>query len=314
MNGRQILIALLCGSILVGCARHGTPKIPMAISRSPMTEYAISEFQIDYGKYKTLAEGSELEEAQILRDRMINRIEVEIERSYREFEAKLFYGRGVGNVAADIVELGLSASIGSVDGVAVKDLLATSLTSFKGTRLSIDKNFFREKTTEIIISKMQADRDRVRNRITEKMSRLSIREYPFEEAWRDLVEHFFTGTLQGGVQGLANDAGHDAEEAKQETDRLEELRIATPEWLANAQRIRGKFNELFNAANQSADQEKANAALNEARSALKFLTGEDTSSRTGDEVFKQLNAEIRRARREPDQYQKLLDAFKLSTQ
>ena len=314
MNAKLLLLTLLSVFLLMGCARTGTPKIPMGVSRaSAISEYSASDFQSDYGAYKVAVTSQNLEAALLLRDRMINRIEADVERNYREYEAKIFYNRATANVAADIVELGVSASIGVAEETVVKDLLAAALTSFKGTRLSFDKNFFREKTTEIIIAKMQAYRDRVRNRITSKMSQLSARDYPFEEAWRDLIEHFFAGTLQGGLQALANDAGQDAAAAKKDTEDLETLRTSTPERAANALRIRTTFNEWYNAVfTAPIDNAKAAEATKNAREALKSLTGEDVSDPV--QVFNRLDKEIRRARKEPERFNELLKAFKLSGQ
>ncbi len=288
MNRIRLLICLCCLIGLTACARHGTPKIPTGISRQGIGEYDVGEFKKELEAYKACTGGistdketcrgttpnENLETARIIRDRMINRIEMDVERNYREYEAKLFYRRASSDVAADIAELGVSAAIGVTAQVAVKDMLAAALTSFKGTRLSVDRNFFREKTTEIIVSKMQAYRDRVRNRITEKMAKLSVRDYPFEAAWRDLVEHFYAGTLQGGIQALANDAGKDAAAAKEETKEIENelLDVPTPEELEQAGDIRTRFASLSREI-RSTDAAKAKAAREKAQQLLTKLGG-----------------------------------------
>ncbi|HMV84793.1 MAG TPA: hypothetical protein PKC13_22990 [Blastocatellia bacterium] len=269
------LLLVLCGGLLLAaCGSHGTPKIPTGISRQGIGEYAAVTFQKDYENYTKQVNENNVEAARLIRDRLINRIELDIERNYREYEAKLFYNRSSGNVAADIVDLGMSAAVGATAEVAVKDMLAAALTSFKGARLSFDRNFFREKTTEIIVSKMQAYRDRVRNRITEKMAKLGAREYPFEAAWRDLVEHFYAGTLQGGLQSLANDAGKEAAAAKEETKEIERELLCVPseDDVARAREIRGRFARLVENLNSS-NADTAKTARQQAQELLTKLGG-----------------------------------------
>ncbi|HMV51735.1 MAG TPA: hypothetical protein PKD31_28590, partial [Blastocatellia bacterium] len=128
--------------------------------------------------------------------------------------------------------------------------------------------------TEIIVSKMQAYRDRVRNRITEKMAKLGAREYPFEAAWRDLVEHFYAGTLQGGLQSLANDAGKEAAAAKEETKEIERELLCVPseDDVARAREIRGRFARLVENLNSS-NADTAKTARQQAQELLTKLGG-----------------------------------------
>src|SRR6185312_1132180 len=158
-------------TLLVGCIHINRPNVPSVVDST--AEYSVNDFQSDYKTYTSLAtagDSDSLNKARVLRDHMVNRVEVDIEKGYREFEQSMTSTRAGFQTGADVVELGLSAAIGTVGAVDVKDLLAASLTGFKGTRLSFDKNVFREKTTEILISRMQGARDGVRNRITQKLA------------------------------------------------------------------------------------------------------------------------------------------------
>jgi|GEM_PF-1343303 len=246
-------VCMFTAVFLIGCkGRVHRPDIPRALNRtSQHVFYDLSEFTADYGKYQKAVVDNDLDLAKTTRNYIVNRIRVDIEMNYRAYESALFIGRARTDVAWDFLEQGLTFAGTVSNGERVKTVLDAVLSGIKGTRLSVDKNFFREKTVEIIMSKMQASRDRVKNLITEKMSEMTALEYPFEEAWVDLTQFFYAGTLQAGIQALAADAAQDADKAKKETESLDRLRIsggfatATRLDRDNTRLIRSKFNDLF---------------------------------------------------------------------
>jgi hypothetical protein len=215
------LAFVLC-IFLSGCAgsQLARPKIPKLLSTSsPLVLYTTEAFQKDYAAYKAAvvacSKPSALEEctAKGIRDAIINRIKLDIELNYREYASQLFVGRASSNVGLDSLELGLSTAATLAGAAGTKTILAGILTGGKGIRLSIDKNFFAERTTPIILGRMEVLRESVANDLKSKMT-LSVAEYPLEEAWNDLVEFFYAGTLAAGIQALANDMGQAAGEMK----------------------------------------------------------------------------------------------------
>jgi len=245
---------------------------------------------------------------------MISRIRADIEANYREYETLLFAGQAGFNVWSDTVELALSLATTVAGDKGTKTVLGAVLTAIKGERLSIDKNFFREKTSEMIISKMQANRDRVKTRILDKMVKLPADSYTFEEALVDLIEYFNAGTLQGAIVSLANEAGKDAVEAKEETKDVELYRTATGEQVASLTVIRNEFRKLFKSwQDVQKNAALANPLLEKAKSTLKELGVSFKATDSGQTIFKSLNEQIRRATTEPDRaayLKKLSDAFR----
>lgn len=226
------LVALLWLA-LTGCAgsQLARPKIPRLLtSSSPLVLYTNDAFQKDYDAYKAAvvrcATPTAAEQciAKQLRDSIINRINLDIELNYREYAAQLFIGRAGTNVGLDALELGLSTAATLAGAEGTKTILAGILTGAKGIRLSFDKNFFAERTTPIIIGRMNTARETLLTELHTKMT-LSVAEYPLEEAWSDLVELFYAGTLQGGIQALATDMGQAAGEIR--TRRSATLRART---------------------------------------------------------------------------------------
>lgn len=306
-KARAIMIALLCLSILllVGCLHANRPRVPDSLSNSKDTKYSAQDFKKDYDTYKQQVTAGNNDRATALRDQMINRIEVDIEQDYREFEASFSQSRAGIQTTGDVVELGISAATGIVSGTDIKDLLSASLTAFKGTRLSVEKNYFREKTTEALVSQMQAYRDTVRNRVTQKTTELDARKYPFEEAWRDLVEFFYAGTLQAALQQLANQAGQSATEAKATSQRIDINRATSAEQEKAAIRIRAKYAELYNNAINETDQQKRDAALKTAKDALIALGQGNriNPDSTPDQIFEMLRQQMRHALDHPEEIQ-----------
>jgi hypothetical protein len=300
---------------LSGCMRTGSPKLPAVISSSKIGAYSPSQFDIDYASYKELrSSGDEksLEKARVLRNAMIDSIKSYIDMNYHKFESKLFLGRATENILFDFAELGIAAATNITNGERIKDILAVSLTGIKGTRLSIDKNLFLERATEIIVSKMRASRKRFETRLIEKKTNLPVNNYSLEEAFGDLVEYFYAGTLQAGLQELAEDAGQDVVQAKEEARTAEDLRIATQEEFDNSKKLRAKLRQLSNALGSS-DRQRADEARKTIKEALAHtkINIKLADDATDKELLDALVREFRRANREPERIPILIEALKI---
>jgi hypothetical protein len=145
-----------------------------------------------------------------------------IDSNYNDFENDLFVRRATTNTLADITELGLAAVTGITNGERVKSILAISLTAFKGSRKSIDVNFFRERTTELIALKMRASRARVLQTIHQGVA-LPIEDYTLGAALDDLINYLYAGSLNSALLELSQDTGADAKQARA---RAAELKIS----------------------------------------------------------------------------------------
>jgi len=298
------IILLLCQT---GCLHVNRPPIPATVDSGGLAKYSVQDFNTAYKDYQQKVKDADYDKAKIVRDSIINRIEVDIEGNYREYEGKLSSTRAAVDTLSDATELGLAAATGVIGNTDIKDLLAASLTGFKGTKLSFDKNFFREKTTEILISKMQASRDKVRNRITTKMG-LPVQQYTFEEAWHDLVEFFYAGTLQAALVQLANDAGADAAGARSKAQEIDINRANTQQEAALSVRIRANFAKLFHQAlDPGSDDATRAAALKTAKDALVVLGQGDkiTDQSTPQDVMNLLRAQIVDALNHPENIPKI---------
>lgn len=295
-----------------GClARLDKPRAPRPLDRNEISVlYSINEFTGHYRAYQAAID-SDLPKARRLRNLMINRIRTDIELNYREYESRLFFNRGETNLGGDFLELGLAFAGAVSKGERVKSVLHSVLAGVKGTRLSYDKNFFREKTIEIIVSKMQASRTDVKNRILEKMNKLPADLYPFEDAWVDLAEFFYAGTLQGGIQALANEAGKAAVDAQAETRKLEFIQTATLDEVITLEQLVDSYT-LLKAKWEvvKSDAVKAKPFLDQAKAVLQDMKVDLTGTEGGERILEMLRQEIEKLIRQRERLPKLATAFR----
>lgn len=312
---------------LLGCAGRQRPRPPVVVTSAASDEYTKAEYDRDRQAYEAAVTDRNWPEATRLRNVIIDRIMVDMEFAYREFETKLFTSRATDQVAGDFVELATTASIGIVRGERVKDILAISLTAFKGGRLSIDKNFFREKTIDVIIQRMRAERDVVKKRIKESAAYMDARGYPFEQARLDLIELYYAGTLAGALVALVNDTGQHAQEAKEKLKKAEDeiiqlKSIPTRQQVEDITRIRERL-DLWTEAiceDPSCSRTKSGAEAQEAegkaRKALIALGERVPTTMSVKEVLEELLDKLRAAARlegqeKTEYYGRLKKAFGL---
>jgi hypothetical protein len=212
--------------------------------------YSSNEFAKDLAEYRTAFKDADTSKVRRLRDAMIQRIRVEIEINYRQFETLLYSDKAAFNTVFDFAELGLSAATTIVGGAQTKTILAALSTASQGGRLSYDKNWFREKTAETIIAAMEAERNKKLLLIMDKMVKGNAAQYTFEEAWSDLVDYFYAGTLEGGMQALSIETGNTAANAKKDFNdatkkRIASLQPATKEVIMTVEKLTDRLKELY---------------------------------------------------------------------
>ena len=311
MRNYKGLALIILITLHIGCAtRMDKPRKAVTLrSNSSTVLYTVKEFTEDRAAYKA-AFDTDIDKARRLRDAIINRIRLDVEANYRDYESALFLDRAKTNLGADFLELGLAFATTVSNGERVKSVLGAVLSGVKGTRLSYDKNFFREKTIEIIISKMQASRDEIKNRIIDKMSKLPADKYTLEEAMGDLEEFFHAGTLQGGIQALANEAGKAATDAKEETKKLDLFRVASEAEVITLEKIRNGYIRLRAEWEQVRSQaHESKPLVDMAKAALKALGVNFKATDSDEAIFDALNLEIRKVLTDRSLLPKLSQAF-----
>ncbi|MBA3848654.1 MAG: hypothetical protein C0502_01505 [Opitutus sp.] len=228
---RSLLLATAC-LWLGGCYNlPSKPKPPAVDPAAYAASYDNDTFEADRKTYLKLLYDGKVNEATVRRDVMINRIRVDIDAWYSQYEADLSDHRAKFNTWSDVGELLLSGAATLTNGERAKTVLAAILTAGKGARQSYDKNRFREKATEMLMSTMRAERTRLLLGINAKMTAGNARQYTFEEAWGDLIAYCQAGTMEGALTALVSQTGAEAQAAKtkaaeQDQERAERLQNA----------------------------------------------------------------------------------------
>jgi hypothetical protein len=186
---------------------------------------------------------------------------------------------------ADAVGMGLTAAATVLGGQEIKTILSATATGTQGTRISITKNYLREKTTEVLLTAMRATRREKANLILEKMAKLSVVDYTLEEARVDLTSYFYAGSLQDALLVVTAETGAKEKTAVEKEKDITERRLAaaTPQDVQNVEQVRTRFNEL-----------KAVNNVAEARAILGRLNVTIPDAATDAQIFDLLDGEIRK--------------------
>jgi len=308
MRKETLCAGLLVSLALTGCALR-PPRVTQPLSPgNKEAVYDLKTFGTDLKKYRDAmaATPPRLDEARLVRDLMIHRIITDVQVDYKAYEEKLFKGRALFDTGADVLGIAVTTAGTITNGERVKTILAATATALTGSQLSISKNYFREKTTEILIAKMQAARYSIRTQITQKMV-LPADQYSFDEAWSNLVDFFYAGTLQGALLALSQQVGEQAEVARTEAKKVDRERVDTYLKRTSAQEV--KQTERLHSAIR--EIEKTNN-LQEARRILTEIGFPPLPSDTPEKMWAALKAKHEEAEENSELLAKFLKALKIT--
>lgn len=242
----------------------------------------------------------DLGKAQLYRNELMHLGIMLIDDNYNQFENDLFVKRARTNVAGDLTELGVAAATGITNGERVKTILAIALTAFKGGRKSIDVNFFRERSTEVIALKMRASRARILQTIYQGLA-APVDKYPLGAGLDDLINYLNAGSLNSALLELAQDTGQDARNARASAAEfkihsfLTERQVVTLRTISDAREdLRGK---LFSTDEATSDNAVARVKVILARL---YTRAEIAAATTPTDLFKMLQDKIAEATRNRD--------------
>lgn len=203
-----------------GCPPTKTP-VPRPL-KDQLIKHRVDKLITLADKYDAAVEAGgadNLGKAMIYRNELIYQVLQLIDDNYNQFENDLFLKRAKGDIAGDMLELGLAAATGITNGERVKTILGIALTAVKGGRESINMNLFRERTTEVIAMKMRASRAKVLQIIHQGI-RMPVGEYPLGAGLDDLINYLHAGSVNAAFLELAQDTGADAKTARETAAQL----------------------------------------------------------------------------------------------
>lgn len=301
---------LLLTLFITGCPNTRTP-MPSPIT-DKLIQNRIAQITTLVNDYDSAMSSDDLPKAKAKRDALIFLCISLINDNYDNFEDSLFTDRATANVAGDFAELSLTALTGFTNGERVKSILGIVATAVKGARKSVDVNFFRERTTEIICLKMRAARDRVRANIYTGLNSPAS-EYPLGAAIDDLVDYLHAGSVNTALLELAQDSGEDGKQAARDVQDAKVSRYLTAA-------VAIEFRAIRNAAEALRSRLLNPATAEDAKTEIRAVLGQlyepdelpdiGTMDRAG--LFQKLQDKIEKSRDDDSLRKKLMKALKLA--
>jgi hypothetical protein len=281
--------------------------MPKEIAAPAIVTYLVKDFNTDVNNYRTDMAAKDYASARILRDSVVARALSSIEYGYGKFEGQLITDRAAFQTGADIAALGVTAATTVVPVGDIKDILAATLSAMQGTRLSIDKNFYEQKTSESLISQMRADRKDIEATILNSLAtqnvipvvdpatNKTIPAYGLDDAWRDLLRYYYAGTVPSALVSLTATTGEKAAESEQHLkDVRNSINPATHEQAQQALDIGHGFIKLRNAL-LGANKQQADLAAQKARNILSAIGKPQSDAATPQELVSALTAAMAEA-------------------
>lgn len=139
--------------------------------------------------------------------------------NYHRFEEELYLGKAFFDTSGDLAILGLGAAGGLITHSATQAIISAISGGIGGARVSINKNFFHEYSTQALIAKMQASRKTKLATIREAMA-LEIKDYSLSRGLSDIADYYNVGTIVGALQDIVADAGAEKKKSDQELKKL----------------------------------------------------------------------------------------------
>lgn len=128
-----------------------------------------------------------------------------IDQGYAGFRQTLYTQRVGMNVGVDLATLGLNA-VGAVTGSEpAKTGLHALSGGLIGSKASIDKNVFFDRTMPALLAQMEAQRSAVRLRLLGGMM-VGPDRYPLMQARADLEDYYVAGTMVGAIGSITTQA------------------------------------------------------------------------------------------------------------
>lgn len=147
---------------------------------------------------------------------------VQIDLRYIDFIRTMTNDRQQLDAATDLATFTINVAGTLVGGVRSGKNLAAAAAVIGGTRETIVKDFYYEKSMDALVGTMNAQRKEVLVSILSGLKADSVEQYPFELALTQLHEYYMAGTLSGALRFI-NTAS--AEKEKASEARIQKLAI-----------------------------------------------------------------------------------------
>ena len=195
-------VVFLCIAIISGCSTFRFVPAPPPIYKA---NYTLEDYNNDLSVYKPM--GTSVDVRTYYRNKIVFLTKMEIDKNYAAFRNSFFGERAATETLLDIAQIGLTSAATLAAGETIKTVLAAVATGVSGSRLSFNKNFFKEKSPDLLISRMDALRVEKWSQIHLQLMNSTDDTYSLYEAEGDLFAYYQAGSLQTAFQNIIAESG-----------------------------------------------------------------------------------------------------------
>jgi len=203
--------ALLFGLSLAACnSLDGGPD--RAVDANAELERLKRYFSVEMlSDYDALSSANEAGEKRAIRNEIVNGRVAFFDISYNLFKQALHREGVLTSIGTDVTTIGLGAA-GALTSGGTSQILSAISAGVVGSKESIDKNAYFDKTMPALLIEMDAARKSVLALIKTGLA-TGIDIYPLEAALIDLENYYAAGTIPGAIAGIVEASGEKSAEA-----------------------------------------------------------------------------------------------------
>jgi hypothetical protein len=152
-----------------------------------------------------------------------------IDLNYLQYVRALTTDKQLANIGTELANMSLGLAGTLVGGVRAKTNLAAAATGLGGTKTTIDKEVYYEKSMDALIGSMNAARKELLVEILTGLATKKVDDYPFEVALARLDEYYMAGTIKGALAFITTQAAMKEKASDIEIKNLPTLFRSSPE-------------------------------------------------------------------------------------
>ena len=166
-------------------------------------------------------------EKQRVRGEIVFELMTAIDQGYQDHEKAFKAGFASKDVLLDSTHLAIDLAATVMVPAQTKTVLSAIATGLGGVNVSIDKNYFDQKSIEIVMLEMRSMRKTKADEITGNLKTQSISQYPLSAAMRALVLYYYCGSTTNALISLQAKAAQPADPKPPPSKPKDETQPAT---------------------------------------------------------------------------------------
>lgn len=231
----------------------------------------------------------------LARDRFVTGRLALVDLRYIQFIRGLAADKQQLDAASDLASMTLNLAGTLVGSARAKTNLAAAAAGLGGTKTTVEKNFYYERSVDALVATMNAKRKEALVHILENLG-TDLQTYPMTKAVAEVHEYFLAGTLNGALTFITSQAGEQEKKSDKDLEIVRDSALLAPD----IRQLKGKLTDSLGAADMTLAA--ANKALETLGMAKDKLPADLIDSK------RQLQGFVRRARSDDD-VRKVKQAF-----